>query len=87
MHTDVSRYEAGLSRMRAIFGPGAEAELKRLAETSPDLVKMWNEKKAMTSSAPTPFFLIYKDTLIDGQGQVLVKEGTASNEVPSSSTP
>ena len=39
MHTDVSRYEAGLSRMRAIFGPGAEAELKRLAEISPDLVR------------------------------------------------
>lgn len=56
-------------------------------ETSPDLVKMWQEKKAMTSSAPTTFLLIYEDTLVDGQGQALVKEGTASNNVPSSSTP
>ena len=56
-------------------------------ETSPDLVKFWNKKDAMTSSAPTPFFLIYKDTLVDGQGQVLVKEGTASTQVPSSSSP
>jgi 4-carboxymuconolactone decarboxylase len=39
MDTDVSRYEAGLGRMRAIFGPAAEAELKRLAEISPDLVR------------------------------------------------
>ena len=56
-------------------------------ETSPELVKFWNEKDAMTSSAPTPFFLIYEDTLIDGQGQVLVKKGTASNQTPSSSIP
>ena len=56
-------------------------------KTSPDLVKMWKDKNAITSSAPTPFLLTYKDTLIDGQGQVLVKVGTASNQVPSSSTP
>ena len=56
-------------------------------ETSSDLVKMWKDKNAITSSAPTPFFLIYKGTLIDGQGQVLVKEGTASNQAPPSSTP
>jgi 4-carboxymuconolactone decarboxylase len=39
MQAEVSRYERGLSRMRAIFGPGVESELKRLAETSPDLVR------------------------------------------------
>lgn len=56
-------------------------------ETSPELVKMWQDKKEMTSSAPNTFLLMYKDTLIDSQGQALVKEGTASNNVPSSSTP
>ncbi|MFO1056404.1 MAG: carboxymuconolactone decarboxylase family protein [Dongiaceae bacterium] len=39
MDTDVARYEAGLGTMRTIFGPGAEAELKHLAEISPDLVR------------------------------------------------
>lgn len=56
-------------------------------KTSSDLVKMWKDKNAITSSAPAPFLLIYKDTLIDSQGQVLVKVGTASSQVPSSSTP
>ena len=56
-------------------------------ETSADLVKLWKEKKAMTSSAPQPFLLIYKDSLVDGQGQMLVKEGTASNKAPSFSIP
>lgn len=39
MQAEVSRYERGLSNMRAIFGPGVESELERLAETSPDLVR------------------------------------------------
>lgn len=39
MHKDVSRHERGLGTMRTIFGPGVEAELERLAKTSPDLVR------------------------------------------------
>jgi 4-carboxymuconolactone decarboxylase len=39
MQEDVSRHERGLSKMRSIFGPGFESELKRLAETSPDLIR------------------------------------------------
>jgi hypothetical protein len=57
-------------------------------ETSSDLVKLWKDKASMTSSAPTPFFLIYNGTLIDGQGQVLVKQGTSTgSSSTSSSTP
>lgn len=56
-------------------------------KTGPEIVKMWQDKKAVTSTVPTTFLLVYKDTLVDGQGQVLVKEGTAASEAPSSSTP
>jgi hypothetical protein len=54
-------------------------------ETSSDLVKMWKTKGSTTSSAPTDFLLIYKDTLVDGQGQVMVKQGTATAPSPATS--
>lgn len=53
-------------------------------QTSSDLVKLWKDKASMASSPPTPFFLIYKGTLVDGQGQVLVKQGTTT--APSSAS-
>lgn len=56
-------------------------------ETSSELVKMWEDKEAMTPSPPYPYFLIYKDTLVDNQNQVMVKQGTVSEKVPASSTP
>jgi 4-carboxymuconolactone decarboxylase len=34
-----SRYDRGVAGMRAIFGSGVEAELERLAATSPDFVR------------------------------------------------
>ena len=39
MQPDESRYDRGLGRMRAIFGPGIESTLQGLAATSPDLVR------------------------------------------------
>jgi 4-carboxymuconolactone decarboxylase len=39
MHQEESRYDRGLGRMRAIFGPGIESALKGLAATSPDLAR------------------------------------------------
>jgi 4-carboxymuconolactone decarboxylase len=39
MQPEESRYDRGLGRMRAIFGPGIEAALQGLAATSPDLVR------------------------------------------------
>ena len=56
-------------------------------ETSSDLVKLWKTKSSMSSSAPTNFLLIYKDTLVEGQGAVLVKQGTAGSSSSPSSTP
>lgn len=35
-----SRYADGLTRMQTIFGPSVEAELQRLASTSPDLARV-----------------------------------------------
>jgi 4-carboxymuconolactone decarboxylase len=39
MQSEQSRYDEGLDRMRAIFGPEIEAALKGLAATSPDLAR------------------------------------------------
>ncbi|MCI4679239.1 carboxymuconolactone decarboxylase family protein [Rhodoblastus acidophilus] len=39
MQEKISRYEDGLARMQAIFGPGVVSELSRLAETSPDVAR------------------------------------------------
>ena len=39
MRPEESRYDRGLARMRAIFGPGIESALKGLAATSPDLAR------------------------------------------------
>jgi 4-carboxymuconolactone decarboxylase len=39
MQPEETRYDRGLGRMRAIFGPGIESVLQGLAATSPDLVR------------------------------------------------
>ena len=39
MQPEESRYDRGLSRMRAIFGPGIESVLQGLAAASPDLAR------------------------------------------------
>ena len=39
MQPEESRYDRGLARVRAIFGPGIESALKGLAATSPDLAR------------------------------------------------
>ena len=39
MQPEESRYNRGLAKMRAIFGPGIESALKDLAATSPDLAR------------------------------------------------
>ena len=39
MQPEETRYDRGLDRMRAIFGPGIESALQGLAATSPDLVR------------------------------------------------
>jgi 4-carboxymuconolactone decarboxylase len=39
MQPEESRYDRGLGRMRAIFGPGIEPALQGLAATSPDLAR------------------------------------------------
>ena len=39
MQPEESRYDRGLGRMRAIFGPGIESALQGLAAASPDLVR------------------------------------------------
>ncbi len=39
MQPEQSRYDRGLDRMRAIFGPEIEAALAGLAATSPDLAR------------------------------------------------
>lgn len=39
MQPEDSRYDRGLGRMRAIFGPKIESALQGLAATSPDLVR------------------------------------------------
>jgi 4-carboxymuconolactone decarboxylase len=39
MQPEESRYDRGLGRMRAIFGPGIESALQGLAATSPDLAR------------------------------------------------
>jgi 4-carboxymuconolactone decarboxylase len=39
MQPEQSRYDRGLDRMRAIFGPGIESALKDVAATSPDLAR------------------------------------------------
>ncbi len=39
MQREESRYDRGLGRMRAMFGPGIESALQGLAATSPDLAR------------------------------------------------
>jgi 4-carboxymuconolactone decarboxylase len=39
MPPEESRYDRGLGRMRAIFGPGIDSALQGLAATSPDLAR------------------------------------------------
>ncbi len=39
MPPDESRYDRGLAKMRAMFGPGIDSALESLATTSPDLVR------------------------------------------------
>ena len=39
MQSEESRYDRGLGRMRAIFGPGIDSALQGLAATSPDLAR------------------------------------------------
>ncbi|MBS0192458.1 MAG: carboxymuconolactone decarboxylase family protein [Planctomycetes bacterium] len=39
MQAEQSRFDRGLDRMRAIFGPEIEAALKGLSATSPDLAR------------------------------------------------
>jgi len=39
MQSEESRYDRGLGKMRAIFGPGIESALQGLAATGPDLVR------------------------------------------------
>jgi 4-carboxymuconolactone decarboxylase len=39
MQPEESRYDRGIVKMREMFGPGIDSELKGLAATSPDLVR------------------------------------------------
>ena len=39
MQPEESRYDRGLAKMRAMFGPGIESALQGLAAASPDLVR------------------------------------------------
>ena len=39
MPPEESRYDRGLAKMRAMFGPGIDSALESLATTSPDLVR------------------------------------------------
>jgi 4-carboxymuconolactone decarboxylase len=39
MASEDNRYEQGLERMRAIFGPGVDGALEALAASSPDLTR------------------------------------------------
>lgn len=39
MQPEESRYDRGLGKMRAMFGPGIESALQGLAAASPDLVR------------------------------------------------
>lgn len=51
-------------------------------ETGSDAVKLWRHKEAMKDQPPSMFFLIYKDTLMDTQGGILVRQGSASQQQP-----